>query len=85
MACGCLFTTSLYCQLSTCYPQAYRKLFQQVVTSLQMTSYNKPDFNSLLQFGDKPVTFLAVYNRIEQVSLPILFMFVNAVKYVKYC
>ena len=31
----------------TCYPQACCKLFQQVVTSLEMTSCNKPDFNRL--------------------------------------
>ena len=31
--------------VKTCYPQACYKLFQQVVTSLQMTSCNKPDFN----------------------------------------
>ena len=30
----------------TCYPQACCKLFQQVGTSLQMTSCNKPDFNT---------------------------------------
>ena len=34
--------------VKTCYPQACCKLFQQVVTSLQMTSYNKPDFNRLV-------------------------------------
>ena len=49
--------------VKTCYPQACCKLFQQVVTSLQMTSCNKPDFyklpatlmklTSLLQFVDK--------------------------------
>ena len=32
----------------TCYPQACWKLFRQVVTSLQMTSCNKPDFNRLV-------------------------------------
>ena len=32
--------------VKTCYPQACYKLFQQVVTSLQMTSCNKPDFNT---------------------------------------
>ena len=30
--------------VKTCYPQACCNLFQQVVTSVQMTSYNKPDF-----------------------------------------
>ena len=30
------------------YPQAYCKSFQQVVTSLQMTSRNKPHFNRLV-------------------------------------
>ena len=30
--------------VKTCYQQACCKLFQQVVTSLQMTSCNKPDF-----------------------------------------
>ena len=34
--------------LKTCYPQAWCKLFQQAVTSLQMTSCNKPDFNKLV-------------------------------------
>ena len=34
--------------VKTCYPQACCKLFQQVVTSLQMTFGNKPDFNSLV-------------------------------------
>ena len=34
--------------VKTCYPQACCKLFQQVVTSLQMTSYNKPHFNRLV-------------------------------------
>ena len=33
--------------VKTCYPQACCKLFQQVVTSLQMTSCNKPDTNLL--------------------------------------
>ena len=33
--------------VKTCYPQACCKLFQQVVTSLPMTSCNKPDFNRL--------------------------------------
>ena len=31
--------------VKTCYPHACCKLFQQVVTSLQMASYNEPDFN----------------------------------------
>ena len=31
--------------VKTCYPQACCKLFQQVVTCLPMTSYNKPYFN----------------------------------------
>ena len=31
-----------------CYQQACWKLFQQVVTSLQMTSCNKPDFKLIL-------------------------------------
>ena len=37
------------CKLTvkTCYPQACCK-FQQVVTNLQMTSCNKPDFNTLV-------------------------------------
>ena len=34
--------------VETCYPQACYKLFQQVVTSLQMTSCNKPNFNRLV-------------------------------------
>ena len=34
--------------VKTCYPQACCKLFQQVVTSLQMTSCDKPDFNTLI-------------------------------------
>ena len=34
--------------VQTCYQQACCKLFQQVVTSLQMTSCNKPDFNRLV-------------------------------------
>ena len=38
------------CKLNvmTCFPQACCKLFQQVVTSLQMTSCNKPDFDRLV-------------------------------------
>ena len=43
------------CQQTCCklivkirYPQACCKLFQQVVTSLQTTSCNKPDFNSIV-------------------------------------
>ena len=35
----------------TCYPQACCKLFQQVVTSLQMTNCNKSDFNNDLGFS----------------------------------
>ena len=68
MACNSLLTTSLgkLCRLviNTCYPQACWKLFQQLVTSLQMTKCNKPDFTrptatwwnwqvSLLQLLDK--------------------------------
>ena len=34
--------------VKTCYPQACCKLFQQVVTSLQMKGCNKPDFNRLV-------------------------------------
>ena len=34
--------------VKTCYPQACCKLFQQVVTSLQMTRCKKPDFNRLV-------------------------------------
>ena len=34
--------------VQTCYQQAFCKLFQQVVTSLQMTNCNKPDFNRLV-------------------------------------
>ena len=34
--------------VKTCYPQACCKLFQQVVTSLQMANCNKPDFNRLV-------------------------------------
>ena len=34
--------------VKTCYPQACCKLLQQVVTSVQMTSCNKPDFNRLV-------------------------------------
>ena len=33
--------------IKTCYPHACCKLFQQVVTSLQMKNCNKPDFNRL--------------------------------------
>ena len=36
--------------VKTCYPQLWYKLFQQVVTSLQMTSCNKPDFNRFAGF-----------------------------------
>ena len=36
--------------VKTCYQQACYKLFQQVVTSLQMTSCNKPDFNRFAGF-----------------------------------
>ena len=44
---------SLYCACckliaQTCYQQACCKLFQQVVTSVQMTNCNKPDFNKLV-------------------------------------
>ena len=40
--------------VKTCYPQACCKLFQQVITSLQMTSCNKLDFysNNLQQVCD---------------------------------
>ena len=34
--------------VKTCYSQACCKLFQQVVTSLQMTSCNEPDFNRIV-------------------------------------
>ena len=34
--------------VKTCYHRACCKLFQQVVTSQQMTSCNKPDFNKLV-------------------------------------
>ena len=34
--------------VKTCYPQASCKLFQQVVTSLQMTSCKKLAFNRLV-------------------------------------
>ena len=34
--------------IQTCYPQACCKLFQQVVTSLQMTSCGKPVVNRLV-------------------------------------
>ena len=34
--------------VKTCYPQACCKFFQQVITSLQMASCNKPDFNRLV-------------------------------------
>ena len=34
--------------VKTCYPQIYCKLFQQVVTSLQITSCNKPDSNKIV-------------------------------------
>ena len=34
--------------VQTCYQQARCKLFQQVVTSLQMTNCNKLDFNRLV-------------------------------------
>ena len=34
--------------VKTCYPQACCKLFQQVVTSLQMTNSNNADFNRLV-------------------------------------
>ena len=34
--------------VKTCYPQACCKLFQQGVTSLQMTNCNKPDILELL-------------------------------------
>ena len=38
--------------VKTCYSQACCKLLQQVVTSLQMTSCNKPDFKDLLQLHE---------------------------------
>ena len=34
--------------VKTCYPQACFQLFQQVVTSLAMISFDKPDFNRLV-------------------------------------
>ena len=34
--------------VQACYPQACFKLFERVVTSLQMTNCNKPDFNRLV-------------------------------------
>ena len=51
--CDSLLTTNLLkvvdrLVFKTCYPQACCKLFQQVVTSLQMTSCNKPVFNRLV-------------------------------------
>ena len=53
MACDSLLTTNLLkvvdrLVFKTCYSQACCKLFQQVVTSLQMTSCNKPVFNRLV-------------------------------------
>ena len=60
MACDSLWE-QVCCKLSTgllqavnrvvaswLFQQACRNLFQQVVTSLRMTSYNKPDFNRLV-------------------------------------
>ena len=41
--------TSCKLIVKTCYPQACCKLFEQVVTSLQITSGNKPDFNRLAE------------------------------------
>ena len=40
--------------IRTCYPQACCKLFQQVVTSLLVSSCNKPDFEQtvLLQLDE---------------------------------
>ena len=63
--------------VQTCYPQLCCNLFQQVVTSVQMTSCDKPDFNRLvatwwnccylLTSCNKPVTglwcFLDVHTR----------------------
>ena len=58
MACVSLLTTNLLqvfdrlvassIIVKTCYPQACCKLFQQVVTSLQMTNCNKADFNRIV-------------------------------------
>ena len=45
MALDGLLTTSCKLIVKTCYPQACCKLFQQVLTSLQTTSCNKPDFD----------------------------------------
>ena len=38
--------------VKTCYPQACCKFFQQVVTSLQMRSCNKPNLTDLLQVDE---------------------------------
>ena len=38
--------------VQTCYQKASCKLFQQVVTSLQVTSSNKPDLAGLLQLDE---------------------------------
>ena len=58
MACNRLLTTSLLQVVSRLYASCrvihrlvtscFNKLFQQVATSLQMTSCNKPDFNKLV-------------------------------------
>ena len=58
MACDSLLTSlksfascqQTCCKLivKTCYSQACCKLFKQVVTSLKMTSCNKPGFNTLI-------------------------------------
>ena len=59
MACDSLLTTSLLQvvnrQVQTCYQQAGCKLFQQVVTSLQMTRLKSGliKLTSLLQLVDK--------------------------------
>ena len=39
--------------VKTCYPDACCKLFQQVVTSLQMTSWNKPGFKGIVSLPER--------------------------------
>ena len=51
--------------IKTCHPQACCKLFQQIVTSLQMTSSNKPDFNRLLNLM-KLISLLELVDKLQQ-------------------
>ena len=53
--------------VKSCYQQACCKLFQQVVTSLQITGCNKPDFNRLCNLM-KLTSLLQLVDKLQQVG-----------------